>query len=618
MSKISPAKKSTKPKKLKGSQVLLKNLYETGIDLMLGYTGGAIMPTFDQLPKYNIKFVTTRHEQGAGFIAQGYTRASGKLAPVLVTSGPGATNTITAVADAKMDSIPMLIISGQVATGAIGSDAFQESDIIGMMYTCTKYALMPLIADEISESIGKLLTVANHGRPGPVALDLPKDVQNQETSNIDIPKSLDLPGLPSIPKPDIKQIKKAAELINKAKRPVILAGHGIILSNSKKEILDFINKTQIPAGMTLHGISSIPASHPLNLGMIGQHGEIEANRTIQNADLIIALGMRFDDRVTGKLEEFAKEAKIIHFEVDYSEINKNKQADIAIYGDLKEGLNNLTKFVDKFPVYKPGQNYSKTISKASSISQSILATRSQVFIEIESNRQLSANSYKHIFDSGYGPNKRLLMARVMHELSDFTNGQDNIIADVGQHQMFAAKFYKYERFNTWFNSGGLGTMGFCLPAAIGVKLARPTEEVWAINGDGGFQMNIQELGTMMQEKLNINIILLNNEYLGMVKQWQNLFFDDNLVETELDNPKFDKIAEAYGVAYRMVTKVEDIRPALKWAKQEKMPTLIEFLCDKAEHVYPMIASTMGYEEMIINEEDAKRKLGINSKHEAPG
>ena len=595
-----------KSKKLTGSEVVLNILQKQGVELMLGYTGGAIMPTFDQLPKYpKIRFITARHEQGAGFIAQGYTRASGKLAPVLVTSGPGATNTITAVADAKMDSVPMLVISGQVATGAIGSDAFQESDITGMMYTCTKEALMPLQADEIATSLGQLLKIATHGRPGPVSLDLPKNVQTELTEKIEIPKDLNLPGLPIVPTPSSDKIKQIINLIKKAKRPILILGHGVILSQSQKEILDFVNITQIPVGMTLHGISSLPASHPQNLGMIGQHGEIEANREIQNADLILAFGMRFDDRVTAKLEAFGKNAKIVHIEVDFSEIDKNVKVDVALHTDLKQGLEALNLELQKNPL-----NYSNEVK---------IARQAQTEI-IKQNKVLSQKNYAEIFEKGVGKNGRLLMSRIMHELSNFTKGQDNIVSDVGQHQMFAAKFYKYEKFNTWFNSGGLGTMGFCLPAAVGVKLARPKEEVWAINGDGGFQMNIQELGTMMQEKLNINILILNNEYLGMVKQWQNLFFKDNLVETEMTNPDFSKLAEAYGVAYKKVETVEEILPALKWAKQEILPTIVEFACDRDEHVYPMIHSSMDYSQMIINEGEAKKFLQKSGakKSDAPG
>lgn len=637
-------------KKITGSQVLLDNLQEMGVELILGYTGGAIMPTFDQLPNYpKIRFITSRSEQGAGFIAQGYSRATGKIAPVLVTSGPGATNTITVVADSMMDSIPMLIITGQVSTSVIGSDAFQESDIIGMMYTCTKHALMPTNAGQVGKYLGQLWYIANHGRPGPVALDFPKNVQTELTENTNVPKNLDLVGVLEIldtksflekkPSTEILELKnnfetalkQAIKLINTAKSPIIILGHGIILSNSKQEILDFVTTSQIPCVMTLHGISSFPCSNFLNLGMLGMHGEIEANRAVQNSDLIISLGMRFDDRVTGKLSEFAKQKKVIHVEIDPSEINKNVAVDVAINADLKLTLKELNKQIKKFPIKWlelqedlqdkniDFEELLKVLEKKQgneSFEQEILINRLQQQHQIAGNRKLSKYHYHEVFQNGYGPNKKLLMSRIVHELSSFTQGKDNIVSDVGQHQMFAAKFYKYERFNTWFNSGGLGTMGFGLPAAIGVKLARPQEEVWSINGDGGVQMNIQELGTMLQEKININILILNNEYLGMVKQWQNLFFDDNLVETSMINPNFQKLAEAYGLAYKKVETLEEILPTLKWAKEEILPTIVEFVCDKEEHVYPMISATMSYSEMILDQKDAKQKLGLN-KGEAP-
>jgi acetolactate synthase I/II/III large subunit len=635
--------------KFTGSQVLLYNLQKNGIKLILGYTGGAIMPTFDQLPNYpKIRFITSRSEQGAGFIAQGYTRATGQIAPVLVTSGPGATNTITVAADSMMDSVAMLIITGQVATNLIGSDAFQESDIIGMMYTCTKHALMPTSSSQIAKSLGQLLYIANHGRPGPVALDLPKNVQIELTDKLEIPLELDLDGISKPLDIDnfdskknsseflekttnfVESLKKAVELINNAKNPVIILGHGLILSNCQKEILEFVQKSQIPCTMTLHGISSLPGSNFLNLGMLGMHGEIEANRAIENSDLIISLGMRFDDRVTGKLSEFAKQKKVIHVEIDPSEIGKNVAVDVAILADLKLTLRELNKKMNEFPIkwtnFEQDLNNSKVnfeemeksfwkkqtlkkLNENNNFTKQILSSRLKQQYEIASNRKLSKHYYKEVFENGYGSNNRLLMSRVIHELSNFTKGMDNVVSDVGQHQMFAAKFYKYEKFNSWFNSGGLGTMGFGLPGAIGVKLARPNEEVWSINGDGGIQMNIQELGTMLQEKININIMILNNEYLGMVKQWQNLFFDDNLVETAMINPDFEKLAQAYGIAYKKVERVEEILPALKWAKKETLATIIEFACDKSEHVYPMVSATMAYSEMILNEKDARQKLG---------
>jgi len=575
-------------KKMNGASVLLKTLQDFGIEIMTGYIGGAIMPTFDELINFpGIRFITSRHEQGAGFIAQGYTRACGKLMPVMVTSGPGATNLVTAVADAIMDSVAFLAITGQVSTKVIGTDAFQESDIIGLMYPITKYAEMLLKADDVAEAVARSVFIAQNGRTGPVCIDIPKNVQIEETENIDAPKALDLPGVQTYPPidPDLPEIKQAIDLIKEAKKPVALVGHGVILSQAKIELREFLEKTNIPASFTLHGLSSLPASHPLNLGMMGMHGEIEANRAIENADLLIALGMRFDDRVTGKLEEYAKNSKVIHIEIDPSEINKNVKADVAINGDLRNVLQVL-------------------IAKFDGLTKEATDSRQAWFDSINQNRELSRKYYKHIFEYGYGKNNRLLMSRIIHELSEFTKGQDNIVTDVGQHQMQAAKFYKFERFNTWFTSGGLGTMGFGLPAAIGVKIARPNEEVWCITGDGSFQMNIQELGTILQEKLNINILLLNNGYLGMVKQWQDMFHNENFTEVELTNPNFAKIAEGYGIAYRFVEKVEDIIPALQWSKQETRSTIVEFACDEQEIVYPMIPSGWTFDRMILNEDHA--------------
>jgi acetolactate synthase-1/2/3 large subunit len=577
-------------KKLTGSQVLLKSLKSLGIELLLGYTGGAIMPTFDALREFpNFKFITCRHEQGAGFIAQGYTRASGKIAPIMVTSGPGATNLVTAVADAMMDSVPMFAITGQVSTNVIGTDAFQESDIIGMMYACTKYAYMPLSTDELSKSIAELHFIATTGRPGPVVLDLPKDIQTNTTEITELPEKLDLPGLQIPQDPNLEDVQKAVDIIDKAKKPIALIGHGIILSEAFDELQEFLEKAQIPAAFTVHGLSSLPASHNLNLGMMGMHGEIEANKAIRDADTIIALGMRFDDRVTGKLSTFKKDRKVIHVEIDPSEINKNIAVDVAINSDLKKAIKELTNLVQV-----------KTSKD-----------RKDFFEEIDTHRAAGKKYYEHIFNKGVGKTGKLLMARIIHDLSEFTEGQDNVVSDVGQHQMFSAKFYKYQRPNTWFNSGGLGTMGFGLPASIGVKLARPNEEVWCINGDGGVQMNIQELGTIMQENLNINILILNNNYLGMVRQWQDLFYGKNYAETELVNPNFQKLAEAYNVSYKKVEKVEDIKTALEWSKNETKATIVEFICEKDEMVYPMIAPGMSYEEMIENEADAKAKLRLD-------
>lgn len=571
---------------------MLKTLQDSGVEVLSGYIGGAIMPTFDELKNFpGLRFITCRHEQGAGFMAQGYTRACGKLMPVLVTSGPGATNLVTPVADAMMDSVAFLAITGQVATTVVGTDAFQESDIVGLMYPITKYAKMPLKADEVALNVGKMVEIATNGRTGPVCLDIPKNVQIEKTSNVDIPEDLDIPGVDYNSPADLQsfEIQESLRLISEAKRPVALVGHGVILSNAEKEILEFLEKTQIPAALTLLGLSAIPTSHPLHLGMMGMHGEIQANRAIHDADLLIALGMRFDDRVTGKLDEYAKNAKVIHVEIDPSEINKNVRVDVGIRGDLKDVLQTL---IQEF-------------SGLSAQSENLREVWSDV---IEANKHLSEEYYQHVFEHGYGKNGHLLMSRIIHELAEFTQGQDNIITDVGQHQMQTAKFSRFERFNTWFTSGGLGTMGFGLPTSMGVKIARPDEEVWCVTGDGGFQMNVQELGTILQEGLNINILLLNNGYLGMVKQWQDMFHAENFAQVELINPNFQKLVEAYGAKYRRVETVEEIRPALEWSKTEQQVTFVECICDKQEIVYPMIPSGWKFSDMILNEAHALEVL----------
>ena len=422
-------KKKTK-EELTGADILLKTLKDSGIRLMVGYTGGTVMPILDSLIKFpDIKFITTRHEQGAGFIAQGYTRASGKIAPVIATSGPGVTNTITPVADANMDSVPMLVISGQVAQDVIGTDAFQETDVMGLMYPITKYAVLPDNVDEIAMLVGQMLYIANHGRPGPVCIDLPKNLQFEKSKNIDIPKKLNLIGLEETPvvTESSESINKAVDLIIKSKKPIILLGHGLTISGAKKEILEFLDITKIHATQTFHSLSGIPSDHKMNLGMMGMHGEIQANEAIEDADLLIAMGMRFDDRVTGKLSEYALNAKIIHIETDPSEINKNIKVDVEINGDLKnvlESLNIVLKKKEFFP-------------------------QDKLFLEkIKKNKKLSNKFYKHIFEKGVGKNGKLLMARIVHELSEFTKGKDNIVTDVGQHQMQTAKFYNFQKFNS--------------------------------------------------------------------------------------------------------------------------------------------------------------------------
>lgn len=573
--------KKENDREMTGADILLKNLSDKGIKKIFGYTGGTVMHIFDAMKKFpEIDFIMSRNEQGAVFMAQAYTRASGKIACVLATSGPGITNTITGIADAKMDSIPMIIISGQVAQDVMGTDAFQETDVLGLMYPITKWAIMPDSVDQISLRVGQAVKVALQGRMGPVCIDIPKNLQMEKSSVISIPKDLRLHGLKmnnGIIENDNKLLK-VVELIKNSKKPVCLLGHGVKLSKSEKEVLEFLEKNKIPFSFTFHGISTVPSDHYLSLGMMGMHGEIQANKAIHNADLIIALGMRFDDRVTGKLKEYGVNAKIIHFDIDDSEIGKNVKVDIGVLGDVKENLEKLNKIIEK---------------------NKIDALKHLLFLDkIEKWKKESEENYKKIYLNGR--EKKISMKKTIEILSEVTNGQDNIVTDVGQHQMFTVKFYNFKKFNSWFSSGGFGTMGFGLPAAIGVKIAKPNESVWVVVGDGSFQMNIQELEVLRQENIKINIIILNNSYLGMVRQWQDLFFDKNHAGTIMSSPDFNKIAQAYGLNYQKIEKEENIEKAFKKAQNDEKSNIIEFICDPTELVFPMIPSNNSLKEIIKN------------------
>ena len=589
---------------MNGSNILLYKLNQKKVSLITGYIGGAIMPTFDALNNYpNIRFIMTRHEQGAGFLAQGYTRACGQIAPVLVTSGPGATNIITAVADAKMDSVKMFCITGQVGTGVLGTEAFQESDIIGMVNTSSKSAKMPTDATQIESLVDQLWDVANIGKPGPVLIDVPKNVQVQTvtkgqqdafleseyyTQNKIIQAKINKEKQEFDIHLNGQNLQNAVDLINNSKRPVVLVGHGIILDDCQKELLAFIEKGYLPSAMTLHGLSSVPASHPLSLSMMGMYGEIPANRAVQNADLIIALGMRFDDRVTGKTSEYAKKAKVIHIEIDKKEFGKNIRVDVPLIGRLKNILPVLTQMIDR------------------------VTDRPEYMVKIQNDKLEAKYNYRRVYESGVGAKDgQLLMARVMADLSEVTAGQDLVVADVGSHQMFAAKFYQYEKFNSYFTSGGLGSMGFCLPASLGVKLGRPNETVWSVNGDGGFQMNIQELGTILQEKIDIKILLLNNSFLGMVKEWQDFLHDKRYVQTRMINPDFGLLVKSYGIPYKKITTVDQIKPALEWAKNYDGAVMLEFICEEYEPVLPILLPGGTFDDFIETEEQALARIGVN-------
>lgn len=569
-----------------GKQLLLKALKDRDVKFIFGYIGGAIMPVFDEMERLgDFNFVMSRHEQGATFMAQGLSRASlstktPQVGVCVSTSGPGAMNLVTGVADAYMDSIPIVVITGQVATGVIATDAFQESDVVGVMMPVSKQTYMPLSADEIEKTIHEAFYVGTTGRGGPILIDVPKDVQNEPVDDDYRFDAADfkphLPGYFYTPTPERDPVQKAIELINKSERPVMFCGHGVINSNAGSLLRQFAEKVNIPVACTLHGISAIPADHPLNLGMMGMHGTVEANRAIMEADLLISFGMRFDDRVTGKLNEYAQNADVIHVEIDPSEIDKNVRTSVAINADVYRTLHVLMG--DPMLTHKP---------------------RKRWFEKISQFRSVMADDLREEIEAGVGEDNKLLMKTIIHTLSELTGGKDLIVPDVGQHQMMAARFYNYQTENSWFASGGAGTMGCSLPMAIGVKMARPDEQVWSISGDGGFQMNAQELGTIMEHQLDVKIIILNNGYLGMVRQWQTFFFDGCYAGTPMKSPDFAKLASAYGIPHRRVEKLQDVEPALKEAIAHKGAMVVEFICDPAEVILPMIPSGGGFEDMLV-------------------
>jgi len=572
---------------MKGTELVLKALHARGVKYIFGYTGGAIMPVFDEMEKQQLfTFVMPRHEQGATFMAQGLSRASlstdnPQVGVCMSTSGPGAMNLVTGVADAHMDSVPIVAITGQVATGVIATDAFQESDVVGVMMPICKQTYMPLSAEEIEKTIHEAFYVATTGRSGPVVIDIPKDVQIQQAdkSYHFNPRTFrpELPGFFYHPSPERDVLHRAIGMINRSERPVMFCGHGVIASNAGAMLQEFAEKTNIPIAFTLHGLSALPADHPLSLGMMGMHGTVEANRAVMNADLIISFGMRFDDRVTGKLNEYAKNADVIHVEIDPSELDKNVRTTVAINADVYRTLHVMLG--DPELIFKPRRRWLQ---------------------EIAANRELVRDDVAAEIAGGVGQGGKLLMKSIISRLSDITEGRDIIVPDVGQHQMIAARFYNFQTCNSWFTSGGAGTMGCSLPMAIGAKLARPDERVWSISGDGGFQMNIQELGTIMEQKTDVKIMILNNGYLGMVRQWQTLFFDGRFAGTPMQSPDYGLIAKSYGIPYKKVTELEQVDAAIRTAIAHDGPYMLEFVCDPSEIVLPMIPSGGGFGDMIVS------------------
>ena len=571
---------------MKGTELVIKALVDCGVKYVFGYTGGAIMPIFDEMEKQKVfKFIMSRHEQGAAFMAQGISRASlstsdPRTGVCMATSGPGAMNLVTGIADAGMDSVPLLAITGQVPSGVIATDAFQESDVVGVMMPLTKQTYMPLSIDEIEATLHEAMYVAAEGRGGPVVVDIPKDVQNQDRDSVCEfdPRSCEpqIPGYISSPSPDLDKLKRAVGMINSSKRPIILCGHGIIISSAGPQLQAFVERTHIPVAFTLHGLSAMPVDHPQSLGMVGMHGTVEANRALMHADLIMALGMRFDDRVTGNLDAFASNAEVIHVEIDPSEIDKNVKTTVALNADVKQVLNLLTR--DPTIVSRP---------------------RSRWFAQLETYRREIADQFQTEIEAGIGREGKLLAKTIVTRLSQLTGGRDIIVGDVGQHQMILARFYNFQTFNSWFTSGGAGTMGCSLPMSIGVKLARPDERVWSVSGDGGFQMNIQELGTIMEHAIDVKILLMNNGYLGMVRQWQTLFYDGRYAGTPMKNPDYGAIAGAYGIPYRQVAELDQVDDAIQTAAAHKGAFMVEFLCDASEIVLPMVPAGGSIGDMIV-------------------
>ena len=552
-----------------GAQIVWECLVRQGVKTLFGYPGGAILPTYDAMLGYPIHHVLVRHEQGATHMADGYARASGKVGVAMATSGPGATNMVTGIATAMMDSSPIVCITGQVGSRAIGSDAFQETDVTGVTLPITKHNYLVTHAEDIARTLREAFYIAASGRPGPVLVDIAKDAQQ---SSCEFDWEAAAPRLPGY-RPDLRalpeEFARAVDLINGAKRPLILAGHGVMMSGARQHVLELAERAQIPMALTLLGLGGIPASHPLNLGMMGMHGEAWVNNAIQQADLLIACGMRFDDRVTGNVKTYALGAKKIHIEIDPSEINKNVRVDVGIVGDLRETLDELLPGVKS-------------------------ADHSEWLDHINEMKGDSAvRDIQSLPDTGH-----LYAAHVINDLWRSTEGKAIVVSDVGQHQMWEAQYYRHNDERSLITSGGLGTMGFALPAAVGAKFACPEKEVWVVAGDGGFQMTMAELATIVQENLKVNVAIINNGYLGMVRQWQEFFYEKRYAATPLVNPDFVKVAEAYGLRGMQITARSQVKAAVDEARAHPGTVIMDFRVEQEDSVFPMVPAGADLHAMI--------------------
>jgi acetolactate synthase-1/2/3 large subunit len=555
--------------KLTGAEILCETLERLGVTDLFGYPGGAILPVYDALGKSKLHHVLVRHEQGATHMADGYARASGGVGVAMATSGPGATNMVTGIATAMLDSSPVVCITGQVGSKLLGSDAFQEIDITGITMPITKHNVVVSRAEDIARTVREAFQIAKSGRPGPVLVDITKDAQ-QAAADFEWDKCA--PRLPAKRKRtsyDLAEFDRAVELLNSAKRPLILAGHGVMISGAMKAFSEFVHAGHFPVAMTLLGIGAFPANDPLNLGMMGMHGEAWVNHAIQEADLLIAVGMRFDDRVTGDLRTYAKSAKKIHIEIDRAEINKNVKVDAALVGDAREVLEHLNPHMER----KERPDWHERIK--------------------EMKGDSAVRDIQSLPDSGH-----LYAAHVINDLWKETNGEAIVVTDVGQHQMWEAQYYHHNKPRTLITSGGLGTMGFALPAAIGAKFAKPGADVWVVVGDGGFQMTMCELATIVQEKIKVNIAIINNGYLGMVRQWQEFFYDKRYVATPLVAPDFAALANSFGIRGERITARADVVPTIRSAREYKESVLIDFRVEQEDSVYPMVPAGASLHEMI--------------------